>query len=105
MSCSNLYSLAREDIPKAVETLKDAFSNDPLWKKVFKEDPDKDQALTAFFSIPLLYGMKFGKARATSSSLEAVAVWLPGKFANMGMWGMLRSGALFHGMKQAGKLF
>ena len=99
MSSSTLYSLTREDIPKAVESLKDAFYNDPLWEQVFKEDPDKDQALTAFFTCPLLYGMKFGKACATSSSAEGVAVWVPGKYADMGMWGMLRSGALFYGMK------
>jgi len=99
MSNSTLYSLTREDIPKAVESLKDAFSNDPLWEQVFKEDPEKDQSLTAFFTCPLLYGMKFGKACATSPSAEGVAVWVPGKYANMGMWGMLRSGALFYGMK------
>jgi len=35
MSNSTLYSLTREDIPKAVESLKDAFSNNPLWKEGF----------------------------------------------------------------------
>ncbi len=99
MSSSTLYSLTKEDIPKAVETLKDAFSADPLWEEVFKEDPDQDQSLTAFFTCPLLYGMKFGKACATSPSAEGVAVWVPGKYADMSMWGMLRSGALFYGMK------
>ena len=99
MSNSTLYSLAREDIPKAVETLKDAFSTDPLWEKVFKEDPDKDKTLTAFFTCPLLYGMKYGKACATSPSAEGVAVWVPGKYADMNIWGMLRSGALIYGMK------
>ncbi len=50
MNSSTLYSLTRDDIPKAVETLKDAFSADPLWEKVFEEDPDKDKTLTAFFT-------------------------------------------------------
>ena len=99
MSSSSLYSLTKEDIPKAVKTLKDAFSTDPLWEEVFKEDLDKERTLTAFFTCPLLYGMKFGKACATSPSAEGVAVWVPGKYADMGMWGMLRSGALFYGMK------
>ncbi len=99
MSSSTLYRLTREDIPKAVGTLKDAFSNDPLWEEVFKEDSYKEQTLTAFFTCPLLYGMKFGKACATSPSAEGVAVWVPGKYADMSMWGMLRSGALFYGMK------
>ncbi len=99
MSSSTLYSLTREDIPKAVGTLKDAFSNDPLWEEVFKKDPDKEQTLAAFFTCPLLYGMKFGKACATSPSAEGVAVWVPGKHVDMSMWGMLRSGALLYGMK------
>jgi len=103
MNSSTLYSLTKENIPKAVETLKDAFSADPLWEKVFEEDPDKDKTLTAFFTCPLLYGMKFGKACATSPSAEGVAVWVPGRHADMSMWGMLRSGALFYGIKMGRK--
>ncbi len=99
MSRSGLYCLTKKDVPKAVDSLKDAFNNDPLWAEVFKNDPDRDQALSAFFTCPLLYGMKFGKACATTPSAEGVAVWVPGKYADMSMWGMLRSGALFYGMK------
>jgi len=99
MSASALYRLTKKDIPKAVECLKDAFKNDPLWTEVFKNDPDKDHALSAFFMIPLLYGMKFGKVYATSPEIEGVAVWAPGKYANMTMWGMLRCGALSYGTK------
>jgi len=57
MSNSTLYSLTREDIPKAVESLKDAFSNDPLWEQVFKEDPDQGQVgLWTSVPCPLLPG-------------------------------------------------
>ncbi len=96
---STLYCLTKKDIPKAIESLKDAFDNDPLWAEVFKDVPDKGKALSAFFTIPLLYGMKFGKTCATAPSTEGVAVWVPGKYADMSMWGMLRSGALLYGMK------
>lgn len=96
---SSLYSLTKADIPRAVACLKDAFRDDPLWTEVFRDDPDREDSLTSFYTIPLLYGMKFGKAYATSSAVEGVAVWLPQKYANLNMWGMLRSGALKYGAK------
>lgn len=99
MTKSSLYNLTRKDLPNAVECLKDAFKDDPLWAEVFRDDPDRDNALSAFFACPLLFGMKFGKASAVSPSTEGLAVWIPGKHADMNMWDMLRSGALFYGMR------
>ncbi len=99
MSTPSLYRLTKEDIPRAVECLKDAFKDDPLWKEVFKDDPDRDKSLTSFFTCPLLYGMKFGKVYATSPEIEGVAVWVPGKYANMTMWRMLLCGALSYGAR------
>lgn len=96
---SSLYRLTREDIPRAVECLKDAFQDDPLWEKVFKDDPNRDGALTGFYTCPLLYGMRYGRAYAISPDLEGVAVWVPGNYSHMTLWGMLRSGALAYGMK------
>lgn len=99
MITSHIYRLTKEDIPGAVKCLKDAFKDDPLWAVVFQNDPDRENALSAFFTIPLLYGMKFGKAYATSPEIEGVAVWVPGKYADMSMWGMLRCGAMSYGTK------
>lgn len=98
MSTTSLYRLTKDDIPGAVECLKDAFEDDPLWNEIFKNDPDKDRALTGFYTCPLLYGMKFGKVYTTSPEIEGVAAWVPGKYANMTMLNMLRSGALSYGM-------
>ena len=99
MPAPSLYPLTKADIPQAVICLKDAFKDDPLWAEVFRTDPHKDKSLSGFFTIPLLYGMKFGKVYATSPQIEGVAVWVPGKYANMTSWGMLRCGALQYGMK------
>jgi len=99
MSTHSLHRLTKEDISRAVECLKDAFEDDPLWAEVFKNDPDRDNALTGFFTCPLLYGMKFGKAYATSPEIEGVAAWVSDKYANMTMWHMLLSGALPYGSK------
>lgn len=93
-----LYRLKREDIPRAVERLKDAFKEDPIWEEIFKNDPDRDRALTGFYTCPLLYGMKFGKVYAPSHKIEGVAVWLPDRHATMTPLKMLLSNALFHCM-------
>lgn len=96
---SSLYSLKKEDIPRAVVCLNDAFIDDPLWTEVFRNDPDRENSLAGFYTIPLLYGKKFGKACATSSAIEGVAAWLPEKYANINVWGLLRSGAMKYGAK------
>jgi len=49
-SSATLYSLTSEDIPKAVETLIDAFNKAPLLEAVLKEDSDQDQVLTALLT-------------------------------------------------------
>lgn len=99
MPLNELYKLQRSDVPRAAACLKDAFQSDPLWHLVFKDDPNKDQALDAFFTVPLLYGLKFGKVYATSEALEGLAVWVPDKYANMTLFGLLRSGAMSYATK------
>ncbi len=99
MSTTSLYHLTKEDIPRAVECFKDAFKKDPLWTEVFKNDPNRERAFSGFITCPLLYGLKFGKVYATSPEIEGVAVLVPGDHADMGMWGILRSGAMPYAMK------
>jgi len=96
---SNLYRLTKDDIPNAVKTFKDAFQDDPVWSKVFMDANNKEVSLSSFYTIPLLYGMKFGEAYAISSGLEGIAVWMPGEHAAMSMFGMLRSGAFAYAVK------
>ncbi|TVR57889.1 MAG: GNAT family N-acetyltransferase [Spirochaetaceae bacterium] len=99
MHAENLYELEKKDLDKAVATLKDAFQDDPVWNAVFRDDPNIDKALTGFFAIPLLYGMKFGKAYATSEQLEGVAVWVPGEKSSMGFLRLIASGAVSYGSR------
>jgi len=94
MDNNDLYKIEKKDVERCVATLKYAFKDDPLWNRIFRDDPDKDKALTGFFTIPILYGIQFGKVYATSTHIEGVAVWLPGEKSYMGLLGLLRSGAL-----------
>lgn len=94
-----LYRSTKEDLPNAVACLKDAFADDPLWTAIFKNDPDREKALSAFFTFPLLYGMKYGQVWATSPEIEGIAAWVPGKYAEMTLWRMLCSGVLSYGTR------
>ena len=62
-------------------------------KKVF-EDVARVDNKCAFFGSPVTYCLKYGEAYATSENLEGIAAWLPGDFADMSMWRMIRSGAI-----------
>ena len=99
MSESNLYPIQAEDVSKAVKVLKNAFEGDPLWSKVFNDDPHPEQSLTSFFTIPILYGLVFGKVYAPSKEIEGVAIWVPGKKSYMTMLRLIRCKALSHGIK------
>lgn len=94
-----VYEVQKNDTKKACETFMEAFADDPLWNRVFGDDPDKNKSLEGFFTIPVLYGIKYGRVFASTPDLEGVAVWLPGEKSYMGFTGLLKSGALSAGAK------
>jgi ribosomal protein S18 acetylase RimI-like enzyme len=94
-----LYAVRRQDLVQAGAALKDAFARDPLWRAVFDGEPDAERKRQAFFEVPVLYGLRYGRVYASSPALEGVAVWMPGELADMGLWRMLRSGALRSGLR------
>jgi ribosomal protein S18 acetylase RimI-like enzyme len=90
--------LGMEDLSRAGGTLSDAFRNDPLWNRVFEGLPDVERKRRAFFEIPVRYCLRYGTVRATPRR-EGIAAWVPGEVADMTFWRMLRSGALFSGVR------
>lgn len=99
-----LYRIEKKDISEAGTVLKDAFQHDPLWGKVFEHALKRDQKLSAFFQTPVIYCLKYGAVYAPSENLEGVAALVPGDLADMTFWRLLRSGALWTGMKIGGTL-
>ena len=100
----SLYRVQKKDISRARVVLTDAFQHDPIWNAVFKEVPQLAHRLSTFYEIPVRHCLKFGAVYATSEALEGIAAWVPGKFADMTIWRMLRSGALFAGLKIGAKM-
>jgi ribosomal protein S18 acetylase RimI-like enzyme len=94
-----LYALQSKDVAKAASVLKDAFGRDPLWNAVFAEEPDRERKLLSFFEVPVRYCLCYGRVFAPSPALEGVAAWMPGERADIGIAGLIRSGALRAGLR------
>jgi ribosomal protein S18 acetylase RimI-like enzyme len=45
------------------------------------------------------YCLRYGEVYATSEHLEGVAAWVPGNFAEMTVWRLIRCGAIFSGLR------
>ena len=92
-----LYRLQKQDANRAGVVLTEAFQADPVFNAIF-DGATLDQRI-AFYTTPVQYGMKYGRVVATSPQLEGIAVWVPGKFADMTLLRLILSGAFFTGMK------
>ncbi len=91
---SDLYKIKKKDIKKAANVLGNAFSEDPMWKKVFKKE-DKYRVVS---EIAVRFGVKYGNVFSTSDNLEGVMAIAPyDKDTNV--WRIIRSGAFFLSMK------
>ena len=94
---NKLYRLQKKDVHRAAAMLADAFQHDPVWNAVFGDATLAQRAYA--FETPVRYCLKYGEVYAPSAALEGVAAWLPGAVAGMTFWRILRSGALWPGMK------
>jgi ribosomal protein S18 acetylase RimI-like enzyme len=77
--------------------LADAFQPDPVWNAVFGEATPAQRAYA--FETPVRYCLKYGEVYAPSEALGGVAAWVPGALVDMTLWRILRSGALWPGMR------
>jgi len=89
-----LYKVQKGDIARIGKVLPNAFQNDPLWNKIFEGEPDFKKKYRAFFEVPVRYCLKYGEVYAPSEDLEGIVAWVPGKYADMTMWRIIRSGAM-----------
>lgn len=92
-----LYPVQKRNVPQAAAVLVDAFEHDPVWKAILS-DATPTQRMAAF-EAPLLYCLKYGQIYAPSENLEGIAAWTPGDLSTMTPWRMLRSGAMWAGLR------
>ncbi len=100
-SISDLYRLTSKDYSRACEVLGLAFQEDPIWKAILKDDPDK---FSFVFGVPLKYSLKYGVVLASSPNLEGIVAWIPSDYIKMGFFRLLMSGALRSAMKMGSKI-
>jgi len=94
-----LYRVQKGDIARVGKVLADAFQRDPLWNKICEGESDLEKRFRAIFEVPVRHCLKYGEVYASSADLEGVAAWVPGKYADVTMWRIIRSGAMGAAMR------
>jgi len=94
----NLYKIRKKDLKNAVNVLTNAFSEDSMWKEVFK-DEDKNRVLT---EVMVRFCLKYGNVVSTSENIEGVMAIAPYD-KDMTTWRIIRCGAFFLSMQIAGE--
>jgi ribosomal protein S18 acetylase RimI-like enzyme len=70
------------------------YHNHPFLTSLPRANGDDDRSRRAFFECPLRYALAYGNVYASSSALEGLAVWVPGRLADMSFRRMLRCKAI-----------
>jgi ribosomal protein S18 acetylase RimI-like enzyme len=94
-----LYRVQKRDMTRAVEVLADAYQHDPFWNKICEGGPGFEKRFRAIFEVPVRYCLKYGEVYAPSEDLEGVIGLVTGKYADMTVWRLLRSGAMGTAMR------
>ena len=94
-----LYRVQKGDIMRVGKVLANAFQRDPLWNKIYEGEPDLEKRFRALFGVPVRHCLKYGEVYAPSENLEGVVAWVPGKYAEMTAWRIIRSGATVAAMR------
>ena len=92
-----VYKVQKKDLHKTGAVLADAFLDDPVWKEVMQDV--SPEGWNAFFESPARYCFTFGNLYAPSAGLEGLIGWVPGRFADMTFWRILRCGSVFSSSK------
>ena len=94
-----LYHLKAQDLKRAAAAMVDAFARDPVWNAMFQDEPASEKRRLLFFETPIRYCLAHGEVSATSSAIEGLCASLPGHRADMTLWRLIQSGALFPALR------
>ncbi|MFX1498759.1 MAG: GNAT family N-acetyltransferase [Promethearchaeota archaeon] len=57
------------------------------------------EEIKTMYEIPIRTALRYGSAYATSENLEGIITFVPGKYGNIKIWNIIRSGALIPALK------
>ncbi|MHA1991681.1 MAG: GNAT family N-acetyltransferase [Candidatus Hodarchaeales archaeon] len=92
---SKLYKLNKKDIKKAADVLVSAYTEDPVMKKIFKEEDMR----RIQFEVMLKFCIKYGNVFAPSDNFEGVMSILPHDKGDMTVPRIIRSGGFLLSLK------
>jgi predicted GNAT family N-acyltransferase len=87
--------LSKKDLGHTSTVLASAFSNDPIIKAMNLEVKE----IKLMYEIPIRSCLRYGEVLASSDNLEGIMAFCPGKYANINIWNVIRSGALIPSLK------
>jgi len=100
---SGLTPVTRSGINAAAETLTRAFRDYPIPRYFYPDEAVRERKMPYSHRFMLRYGIRYGEVYATSPRMEGVAMWLLWDKADMTLWRLLRSGALFGAFRLLGE--
>ncbi|MHA2181873.1 MAG: GNAT family N-acetyltransferase [Promethearchaeota archaeon] len=92
---SDLYKLNKKDIKKAADVLVSAYTEDPVMKKIFKEEDMR----RIQFEVMLKFCIKYGSVFAPTDNFEGVMALLPHDKGDMTVPRIFLSGGFFLSLK------
>ncbi len=94
MESENSFSLlSSEGIPRAAETLADAFTGSELMKYLFPDESKRYRNLKALFSFLTRYGVENGEVWVIGDT-KGVAIWFPPSDYSMSPLKMIKAGVI-----------
>jgi len=91
----DLYVINKKDVKNSSRVLANAFSEDPIMKAMNLDREDIKRS----YEITIRFCLRYGNVFAASKNLEGIIAFCPGKYGNMGIWNIIRSGAIIPALK------
>ena len=91
----HLYQVKKAELNPAVDTLVQAFTDDPYFKVIFGQINPSLDLICQYFKAIIKYAQCYGEIYADSEDLKGLAIWLPSDFQQFKMNDLFSCGVLF----------
>jgi ribosomal protein S18 acetylase RimI-like enzyme len=88
------YMVTQRDVPKVIETLMQAFFDDPIWCYFFSELENRSRFLSKFYNYRVRNGLLDGKIFATSENIEGIVILTQSEYKQFSWLRALKTGGL-----------
>lgn len=89
-----LKTLNKQDLPRAISIITNAFSEDPCLKFLLDSEEYDYNKAKHIHEYTLRLGFLYGLVLTTSPKNEGIAIWMPPKYVDTSAWMFIRAGGL-----------